>query len=411
MNISEATIDFVCKHANDDVRKLALSAKRAEKLDLSFALDQIAGRQKARTKLPSWYALAALGEGVDEAHFLVFPPHISMEQCSSEATASYKYGIVAKLGNHASFADLTGGFGIDCWFMSQAFQHTTYIERQKELASIALHNFHVLSANNRQLDVVNNQSADWLQQQQLPLDWLYIDPARRDDHGGKTVAISDCEPDVSKLEELLVSKASYVMIKLSPMLDLDLALKQLKHVVEVHIVAVDNECKELLLILNKEVATNIERTPIHCVNIKKDETQQFVFSKIEEQQTTYDFADQMGKYLYEPNAAIMKAGAFRSLAKHYSLHKLHPNSHLYTSDSAIPQFPGRMFQVETVIGFGKKELKSLLAGITKVNLTVRNFPASVAELRKRLHLTEGGDIYLFATTLYPEQKILIKCKR
>ena len=163
--------------------------------------------------------------------------------------------------------------------------------------------------------------------------------------------------------------------------------------------------------MNKEVATNIERTPIHCVNIKKDETQQFVFSKIEEQQTTYDFADQMGKYLYEPNAAIMKAGAFRSLAKHYSLHKLHPNSHLYTSDSAIPQFPGRMFQVETVIGFGKKELKSLLAGITKVNLTVRNFPASVAELRKRLHLTEGGDIYLFATTLYPEQKILIKCKR
>ena len=295
--------------------------------------------------------------------------------------------------------------------MSQAFQHTTYIERHKELASIALHNFHVLSANNRQLDVVNNQSADWLQQQQFPLDWLYIDPARRDDHGGKTVAISDCEPDVSKLEELLVSKASQVMIKLSPMLDLDLALKQLKHVVEVHIVAVDNECKELLLILNKEVATNIERTPIHCVNIKKDETQQFVFSKIEEQQTTYDFADQMGKYLYEPNAAIMKAGAFRSLAKHYSLHKLHPNSHLYTSDSAIPQFPGRMFQVETVIGFGKKELKSLLAGITKVNLTVRNFPASVAELRKRLHLTEGGDIYLFATTLYPEQKILIKCKR
>lgn len=392
---------FIKEHRNDDIRQLALQASRYPAIDMPTALTQIAGWQALRNKVPSWAVC-------DD---LTYPPHLPLEQCSSEATASYKYGIVAKLGNHASFADLTGGFGIDCWFMSQAFQHTTYIERQKELASIALHNFHALSANNRQLDVVNGQSADWLQQQQLPLDWLYIDPARRNDHGGKTVAISDCEPDVSKLEELLVSKAFHVMIKLSPMLDLDLALKQLRHVVEVHIVAVDNECKELLLILNKEVATNIEQTPIHCVNIKKDETQQFVFSKIEEQQTTYDFADQMGKYLYEPNASIMKAGAFRSLAKHYSLHKLHPNSHLYTSDSAIPQFPGRMFQVETVIGFGKKELKSLLAGITKVNLTVRNFPASVAELRKRLHLTEGGDIYLFATTLYPEQKILIKCKR
>lgn len=392
---------FIKEHRNDDIRQLALQASRYPAIDMPTALTQIAGWQALRNKVPTWAAC-------DD---LIYPPHLPLEQCSSEATASYKYGIVAKLGNHASFADLTGGFGIDCWFMSQAFQHTTYIERQKELASIALHNFHALSANNRQLDVVNGQSADWLQQQQLPLDWLYIDPARRNDHGGKTVAISDCEPDVSKLEELLVSKAFHVMIKLSPMLDLDLALKQLRHVVEVHIVAVDNECKELLLILNKEVATNIEQTPIHCVNIKKDETQQFVFSKIEEQQTTYDFADQMGKYLYEPNAAIMKAGAFRSLAKHYSLHKLHPNSHLYTSDTAIPLFPGRMFQVETVIGFGKKELKSLLAGITKVNLTVRNFPASVAELRKRLHLTEGGDIYLFATTLYPEQKILIKCKR
>ena len=392
---------FIKEHRDDDIRQLALQASRYPAIDMPTALTQIAGWQALRNKVPTWAAC-------DE---LIYPPHLPLEQCSSEATASYKYGIVAKLGNHASFVDLTGGFGIDCWFMSQAFQHTTYIERQKELASIALHNFHVLSVNNRQLDVVNDQSADWLQQQQLPLDWLYIDPARRNDHGGKTVAISDCEPDVSKLEELLVSKAFHVMIKLSPMLDLDLALKQLRHVVEVHIVAVDNECKELLLILNKEVATNIEQTPIHCVNIKKDETQQFVFSKIEEQQTTYDFADQMGKYLYEPNASIMKAGAFRSLAKHYSLHKLHPNSHLYTSDSAIPQFPGRMLQVETVIGFGKKELKSLLAGITKVNLTVRNFPASVAELRKRLHLTEGGDIYLFATTLYPEQKILIKCKR
>ena len=194
------------------------------------------------------------------------------------------------------------------------------------------------------------------------------------------------------------------------MLDLNLALSQLKYVEEAHIISVDNECKELLLILSKEQVTNIEQPPIHCVNIKKDELQAFTFNKADEQQTAYVFADEMGNYLYEPNASILKAGAFRCLTKHYGVKKLHANSHLYTSEILRPDFPGRIFIVEGSCGFGKKELKALLADTTKANITIRNFPASVAELRKRLHLQEGGDTYLFATTLHSHDKVLIKCK-
>jgi hypothetical protein len=348
---------------------------------------------------------------------ILYPQHLPLEQCSSEATAIYKYGVVAKQGEHETFADLTGGFGIDCWFMSRAFQHTTYVERQEELIKIAQHNFDVLyprkgsSILHYPFSFIHCDAESWIRALQSSISWLYLDPARRNEHGGKTIAISDCEPDVSALEETLVGKAAHVMVKLSPMLDLDLALHQLKHVEEAHIVSVDNECKELLLILSKEAVTNIDHTPIHCVNIKKDETQAFVFCKAEEQQTTTDLAQSISLYLYEPNASIMKAGAYRCVAQRYGLQKLHANSHLYISNQFIGDFPGRIFQVEAVSGFGKKELKSQLSNLSKANLTVRNFPTSVAELRKRLHLSEGGDTYLFATTLHPEEKILIKCKR
>lgn len=435
-------MSFVLEHREDDVRQLALQASRYPAIDMPYALTQIAGWQSIRDKVPTWAAC-------DD---IIYPPHLPLEQCSSEATAIYKYGVVSKMGEHDSLADLTGGFGIDCWFMSHAFQHTTYVERQEELVNIACHNFQALehflkSWNNRTKSIIhylsslfgaasaeanllgsetqleqgsilnsrflihNLNSEAWLSQQSSPVSWLYLDPARRDGHGGKTVAISDCEPDINALEETLVSKAVHVMVKLSPMLDLDLALHQLKHVKEAHIVSVDNECKELLLILNREVVTQTDHTPIHCVNIKKEETQMFGFSKAEEQQTATDLAKTISHYLYEPNASIMKAGAYRCVARRFDLQKLHANSHLYTSNQVISDFPGRVFQVEAVSGFGKKELKALLSDISKANLTVRNFPTSVAELRKRLHLSEGGDTYLFATTLHPEEKILIKCKR
>ena len=416
---------FIKEHRENDVRQLALQASRYPAIDMPTALTQIAGWQSIRDKVPTWAAC-------DD---IIYPHHLPLEQCSSEATANYKYGVVKKMGEHDSLADLTGGFGIDCWFMSHAFQHTTYVERQEELAKIAKHNFQVLSINfhfleqrgqsqaclgsaesrqnwsEAQLSIINCQLEAWLSRTTSPLSWLFLDPARRDGHGGKTVAISDCEPDVSTLEETLVDKAKHVMIKLSPMLDLDLALHQLKHVQEAHIVSVDNECKELLLILSKDTVTDIDHTPIHCVNIKKDGTQAFVFTKAEEQQSAPDLAQSIGQTLYEPNASLLKAGAYRCVAQRLGLQKLHANSHLYTSHQLVANFPGRFFKIEDHCGFGKKELKTLLTDITKANLTIRNFPASVAELRKRLHLSEGGDTYLFATTLHPEQKILVKCKR
>ena len=429
--MEEKLKQFIQEHRDDDVRQLALQAGRYPDIDMPTALTQIAGWQSIRNKVPSWAAC-------DD---IIYPTHLPLEQCSSEVTAIYKYGIVSKLGEHVSFADLTGGLGIDCWFMSHAFQHTTYIERQEELVNIARRNFHALQAKpfpligdapswhrscrgenhlgkeewhntvETDFDYVHNDSTTWLTESQEHYSWFFIDPARRDSHGGKTVAISDCEPDVAKLEEMLVEKAGRVMVKLSPMLDLDLALGQLRHVEEAHIISVDNECKELLLILSKEAITDTKQTLIHCINIKKDGVQAFAFNKAEEQLTAYAFASEIDRYLYEPNASILKAGAYRCLARHYGVQKLHANSHLYTSDQMNRDFPGRIFAVQGTSSFGKKELKAFLADCTKANITVRNFPASVAELRKRLHLQEGGDTYLFATTRHPEEKMLVKCSK
>lgn len=387
------------EHREDDVRQLALQANRYPDIDMPYALKQIAGWQSIRDKVPIWAACPDI----------IYPPHLPLEQCSSESTAVYKYGVVKASGFTHSLVDLTGGFGIDCWFMSHAFQHITYVERQEELVKIAEHNFNVLQ-NNHQWSTVNSQSEEWLKSQSS-FSWIFIDPARRDGYGDKTVAISDCEPDVCALEETLVSKAEKVMIKLSPMLDLSQALCQLHHVEEAHIVSVDNECKELLLILSKKSETHAESLPIHCVNIRKDEKQEFVFSRQEEKLSPCELSESIKHYLYEPNASILKAGAYRCITQRFDLQKLHTNSHLYTSEQLVTDFPGRMFQVEAVCGFGKKELKILLADIKQANLTVRNFPASVNDLRKRLHLQEGGDTYLFATTLNPEEKVLIKCKR
>ena len=244
-----------------------------------------------------------------------------------------------------------------------------------------------------------------------PVDCIFLDPARRNEHGGKTVAISDCEPNVAELEALLLSKANRVMIKLSPMLDLSLALKELKHTQEIHILSVNNECKELLILLGQTSPTEIT---IHCVNLLTKGTQEeqhLVFTREQEQRSQCTYTDSLGNYLYEPNASLLKAGAFRSIAAAYPVRKLHPNSHLYTSDSFIENFPGRIFRIVNQCSFNKKEVKENLADLKKANVTVRNFPATVAELRKRLHLTEGGDTYLFASTLNNGQKVIIRCEK
>ena len=392
MQISLETIRFIEENRKADVRSLALQAKKYPEVDMAMAVVQIAGRQIAEAKIPSWYRV----EG------LLYPKHLSMEQCSSEATALYKMGLV----EGETFADLTGGFGIDCSFLSRKFKQADYVERQAELCELAGHNFPLLGLN---IVVHNEDGVDYLKRMQ-PVDCLYLDPARRDGHGGKTVAISDCEPDVSALEELLVEKAKTVMVKLSPMLDLSLALKSLKHVQEVHIVSVNNECKELLLLLRKSAVSS--EIQIHCEQIVNScEHQHYAFTLSEEHTSECPLAEAVGAYLYEPNASILKAGAYRSLTQAYPVEKLHASSHLYTSAHFIEDFPGRRFKVEAVSGFGKKELKEFMQGMEKANLTIRNFPSSVAELRKRLKLKEGGEDYLFATTLADESKVLIKCRK
>jgi len=391
MQISPETQLFIRKHQVDDVRALALQAKKYPNVDMPTAITQIAGRQVAAEKIPSW----------GEAEEIWYPKHLSLEQCSSEITARYK----ASLLQGESLTDLTAGFGIDCSFLASGFQSVTYVERQKELCEIAAHNFPILNLNH--ITVRNEDGVAYLTAMS-PVDCIFLDPARRNEHGGKTIAISDCEPDVSELETLLLSKANRIMVKLSPMLDLSLALKELGHTQEVHIISVNNECKELLLLLGQNLP---EEVPIHCVNLSTkgtQEVQHFVFTREQEQHNECTYTDTLGNYLYEPNTSLLKAGAFRSIAATYPVKKLHPNSHLYTSDTLIGDFPGRTFRIVSHCGFKKKEIKESLADLKKANITVRNFPATVVELRKRLKLTEGGDTFLFASTLNNNQKTLIR---
>ena len=386
--LDDATIEFIAQHREEDVRTLALQAGRYPTVDMREAVTQIEGWQQAREKLPTWAAV----EGI------IYPPKISMEQCSSEKTAKYK----AKQVKGKRFADLTGGFGIDFSYMARNFNEAFHIERNKTLCDIATANFSLLGLEDAK--VMNGNSEELFES--LPhLDWIFVDPARRDGDGRKVVALSDCEPNVVELD--LLSKADMAMIKCSPMLDITMACRQLQHVSSVHIVSVNNECKELLIILNSGDFTGFTT---HCVNILKDSTQIFSFTQDDEDTAETSYSSEVGKYLYEPNASVQKAGSPKSLSSHYHVDKLHPNSHLYTSNEHIHNFPGRIFEVVEVLGFSKANIKSVQS-LGKANITVRNFPESVQLLRKRLKLTDGGENYIFATTLNDDSKALILCKK
>jgi hypothetical protein len=408
MHLSPETLAFVAAHAADDVRTLALQAARYPAVDMPAAVVQIAGRQTAARKLPAWYATDGL----------LYPPHLSMEQCSSQDTAAYKASVVAG----ETFADLTGGFGVDFSFIARSFREAHYVERQEVLCQIARHNFPLLGLT--QAQVHHADGVDYLRAMH-PVDVLFLDPARRDGQGGKTVQIADCEPDVAALEPLLLAKARRVMVKLSPMLDLSLALRTLHSVGEVHVVAAGSECKELLLVLEGKAGAacaeaslpaaerpEATQVPITCVHFPAvGPSTSFRFTQGQEHEAQCQYADEVGEWLYEPNPAILKAGAFKSVAAHYGVQKLHPHSHLYTSHQEVADFPGRRFRVEAVSGFGKKELKPFAEGIQKANLTVRNFPLTVPELRKRLKWREGGEDYVFATTLTDERRVLIRGRK
>ena len=387
--MNQATIDFIRLHADDDVRQLALRGTKDPEVDLPFALDQIAGRQTARRKLPSWAAT----EGI------VYPPHLSMEQCSSEQTARYKAemaGCVQRL------VDLTGGFGVDFSVMARGFAEAVYVERQAPLCEIAADNFRLLGL--QQATVVCADGTDYLQTMP-PADLIYIDPARRDDHGGRTYGIADCTPNVLSIRDLLMEKAERVLIKLSPMLDWRKAVTDLdpQYVREVHIVSVANECKELLILLSPGTSFRLV-----CAN---DNTKFEAHWSHESHESHWPHWPHNPHYLYSPNASIMKAGCFAELATRFSLNQLAQNSHLFVSDKLVEDFPGRIFHIDAVTTMNKHDLRHHLQGLTQANIAVRNFPLSVAELRKRLKLSEGGSTYIFATTLADGKKVLLICSR
>ena len=432
--MNQATQDFIRQHQDDDVRQLAFLGSKYPEVDMPFALDQIRGRKMARVKLPRWASL----EGI------IYPPHISMEQCSSESTALYKAELAARLlglpvsssgtemkaENEIEFVDLTGGFGVDFSYIAARLGlKSMYVERQAHLCEAAKENFgrlglkNAIVKNGDGIEVLHSfhpkkkdaASADdslgitydqprSLLKTNLGLKIIFIDPARRDDAGNKVVSLKDCTPDVTVLQEEMLSKADYVIIKLSPMLDWHRAISELSHVREVHIISVNNECKELLLVLS---ARNMgENLRIYCIN----DAQSFVCDELDMESSSVKIApstlEEM-QYLYEPNASLMKAGCFSVLSDRYDARMLSKNSHLFVSREPMAVFPGRSFRIIAVSSFNKKELKRHLSGITKANIATRNFPLSVAELRKRLKLKDGGETYIFATTLSDDSHVLV----
>ncbi len=402
MIINAETRDFVSLHEGDDVRKLALQGTRDPKVNLQQALEQIAGRQTARRKLPSW----AVVEDV------CYPPHLNMEQCSSEQTARYKASLL-KGGDR--YVDLTGGFGVDFFFMSQAFQHRVYIEQHAELCAIAEHNFKVLGLD---CEVHNVSAVDYLKDME-PADVVYLDPARRNEHGARTYGMEDCTPNILELMPLLKEKSQQIMLKLSPMLDWRKAVSDLENVTEVHIVSVDNECKELLLVLRDAENPDLS---LFCVNndtmfqsrYSKDKNISLVrknfFSRWGENFSLRG-ASESPLYLYEPNASVMKAGCFDELERFFPVTQISSNSHLFVSTDEVNDFPGRRFQLTAISSMNKKELRQILSGITQANITVRNFPLTVQQLRQKLKLKDGGDVYIFATTISDGSHKIFLCRK
>lgn len=388
--MNDKTRDFIEQNLNADIRQLALKGCRDKDVDLDAAIRQIAGRQTARRKLPSWAAL----DGI------LYPPHLNMEQCSSEQTARYKARICSSHPSSKTLVDLTGGFGVDFAFMSEAFDEATYVERNSELFAISSANMKILAPKAKCLNEDGLEVLHRLDHVSM----IFMDPARRDHHGARTYGISDCTPNVLEIKDELLQKADVVMLKLSPMLDWHKAISDLgeQYIKEVHIVSVQNECKELLIIMQQQPAKPFT---VYCVN--DDSVFSYHPSSISSNHISHHSSL---IYLYEPNASIMKAGCFAEIEQAFEVSQLAPNSHLFASDQAIADFPGRKFRVTAVTSMNKQELKQALKDIRQANIAVRNFPMSVADLRKRLKLSEGGNDYIFATTLTEGKKVLIICQ-
>ncbi|WP_343762451.1 THUMP-like domain-containing protein [Gangjinia marincola] len=375
-------------HANRETDIVLFSLKKSPFANISSIdlTNQIQGWQKIKTKVPSWYTAAPL----------LFPPKLNLEQTSSQMSSEYK----AQLINGKTLVDLTGGFGVDTFFIGKSFQKTIHIEQNESLSAIVKHNFDILKRDD--ITCISSNSIAWLQTRKERYDWIYVDPARRGRDGKKLVQLIDYEPNLTQQLPLLFEHTNCIMIKTSPMYDINAGIKELSHVSQIHILAINNEVKELIFILEK----NGTGTPkVKAVNFTKRTMEQFEITLNLEDEAQVSYGEPE-KYLYEPNAAIMKSGRFKSLAEAYQLKKIHPNTHLYTNSSLI-NFPGRRFKIQTVLPYSPKNIKKQLAG-QKANVATRNFQNSVKELKQKFFIKDGGEEYLFFTTTLNDQRILIK---
>lgn len=388
--LSKEVQAFIKEHEGEDPFQLGLKYSEVGGIPMSWVSEQILSRQKAKTKLPSWYC----------AEDIIFPPRLSMEQCSSEATANYKSSLV----RGKIFVDLTGGAGVDAWALSRVFENGIYVEKNEELALSAKFNFSALGA--RHVSVINTTAEEFLEGLNDQVDCIYIDPARRDNNKNRVYLLEDCTPDITYLLPRLKGKAQKVLIKTSPMMDIDLSIHKLDGVSEVHVVAIDNDCKEVLYLISAEPTNEIL---VKTINFAKgfDQRMDFVWH---ERTSAPIVLGELKQYLYEPNSALLKTGPFNLIGAKFGLEKLHTNTHLYTSQVLVKNFPGRTFKVEQALPYSKKEInKAIPTG--QANVTVRNFKDSVEKIRKKTGLRDGGEKYLFGFTDLNNKHQLALCTR
>ncbi|MBD0832179.1 THUMP-like domain-containing protein [Aestuariibaculum sediminum] len=380
--------EFINKNLNSNISTLVLKGTPFRQIDSKDIIEQIEAKKRCEKKLPIWF----------NTKNIYYPNKLNIEQTSSEITAAYK----AQLLSGESIIDLTGGFGVDCFYFSKIFQTVTHCEINEALSSIVKHNNEQLAVANIETHACNG--LEYLKNHNNTYNWIYIDPSRRHDSKGKVFFLNDCLPNVPEHLNLLFSRSKNILTKTSPLLDFSIGIEELKHVKTIHVVALNNEVKELLWILEQDFSGAIS---IETVNLKITSNEKFNFSLEEEKNLTSNYSEPLN-YLYEPNSAILKAGGFHSISNQLKIYKLHKHSHLYTSENVL-DFPGRRFKIERIVKYNKKELKKL--GITKANITTRNFPESVEQLRKKFKIKDGGNTYLFFTTDYQENKIVVLCEK
>ncbi len=394
MNWTPELRDFIYEHINDDTAELLLAARKYPDIDVPFVVEQIEARRRLKGKLPEWY----------ENKDIIMGGRVPAEQCSSEQTARYKQSIV----KGESLCDMTGGMGVDFWYMSEGMERAIYTERNEELCSIAKHNFQVLQTLRPEYVIRCGDGRE------LPIpsvDIIYLDPARRAGDGSRVYAMEDCEPNIVEWQDELLKHAKMVLVKLSPMVDLTDVLRKLKGVKELHIVGVKNECKEVLVkahAFDDSVCAGC--VEVHCVDFLTSGKIEYVFSLLGGMEISLTDGG-VKRHLYEPDVTLMKAGAFGSLCARYPVWQLDVDTHLMTSDEWIPEFPGRVFEVEEMIPFSSKVLKRLKKEIPQANIAVRNFVMTADELRKKTGIKDGGEVYLFGAKVKDMGQMLLICRK